>query len=416
MTSNFLKYTVTAALLMAAVVVLGQNKSAGVNLSLWNKIATQPLNNKQKTFLNLGVQSKQNRLQGLSINLIGSSTLDSAKGIQLGGWSTMTGDNSYGVNVAGLLTVNAIHTYGLTAGGLASIVGESQHGVVVAGLFNFIGIDNKGVAIAGLGNLGGYNSLGITLGGLANIYGEDVIGITIAGLFNSSESIRGVGFAGLVNTTDQVRGFTFAPINRNTQNYWGLQAGVLNINRENFKGAQIGLINSSVHHHGLQLGVINYYKEQMKGVQLGLVNIHKNTIYDLLLYGGNHTKMNFALRFKNNLFYNIVGVGAPFLQFKDKFSGALNYRTGIHIPLGHFIDLSSDIGFSHINTFQSRQKDIPKRMYALEYRLSTEYIPSSKWSLILTGGYHTTRRYSQSSTYKKGFIIEAGIAHRLSFK
>lgn len=379
------KYTLTAALLSAAVLVCAQNQSAGINLSLWNKISTQPYNENQRTYINLGIQSKQNKLDGVSINLLGSHTLQNVKGIQLAGLSTISGESVYGLQVAGLVSLSSVNANGLSLSGLINIVGESQHGVMVSGALNLIGIDTKGVTLAGLANLGGYNSEGLAIAGLVNAFKEDVKGVSIAGLMQLSENTKGVSIA------------------------------PLNLNSGQYKGVQLGLLNIGHKHQGLQLGLVNYYKEQMSGLQLGLINVNKNTKYDLLMYGGNQSKINLAVRFRNRLFYNVIGVGSPYLGFGDHFSGALNYRTGVHYPVSRNFELSTDLGYSHINTFanKNKQKAIPRRLYSLAYRLNAEYIPIPKWSVFFTTGYATTRWYSQSRTHKKGFILEAGISHRL---
>ena len=52
-----------------------------------------------------------------------------------------------------------------------------------------------------------------------------------------------------------------------------------------------------------------------------------------MFFGGNATKLNVGARFKNRLFYTILGGGTHYLDFGDKFSAAsstvpvLNYRS-----------------------------------------------------------------------------------------
>ena len=415
MKRNRYRIITTAAFLMAAVVVFGQNKSAGINLSLWNKVSTQPVNSRQQTYLNIGLMSQENKIHGVSVNLLGNKVVNNVKGLQVAGLTTITGESSYGLNIAGLLTLNGEYANGVTMAGLSNIVGESQHGLMVGGLLNIIGIDSKGIAIPGLANINGYNSQGIALAGLTNILGEDMKGVAIAGLLNIAESVRGVSISTLLNLSNNTKGLSFATLNINSENFYGLQSGLLNINTEQFYGLQAGLLNIGIEHHGIQLGLINYYQEQLKGMQIGLININSNTKYSLLAYASNQTKANIAIRFKNKLFYNIIGIGAPFLHFNDKFSGSINYRTGIHYPIGKSFDISGDIGYQHINTFKNKDKSkgIARRMYSLQARLNAEYIINPQWSILASGGYETTRWYSQSHTYRKGLLAEGGIAYTL---
>ena len=75
---------------------------------------------------------------------------------------------------------------------------------------------------------------------------------------------------------------------------------------------------------GLQIGLFNYYKEKLDGFQLGLVNANPQTKVQLMFFGGNATKLNVGARFKNRLFYTILGGGTHYLDFGDKFSAALD--------------------------------------------------------------------------------------------
>ena len=62
----------TAAILMAAVCLPAQNKSAGINISIWKDICTQPHDSTQTTYVNIGLLSTMNRLNGVGINALGS--------------------------------------------------------------------------------------------------------------------------------------------------------------------------------------------------------------------------------------------------------------------------------------------------------------------------------------------------------
>ena len=55
------KTILTAAILMAAVSLPAQNKSAGINISIWKDICTQPHDSTQTTYINIGLLSTMNR-------------------------------------------------------------------------------------------------------------------------------------------------------------------------------------------------------------------------------------------------------------------------------------------------------------------------------------------------------------------
>ena len=61
------KTILTAAILMAAVCLPAQNKSAGINLSIWKDICTQPYDSTQTTYVNIGLLSTMNRLNGVDV-------------------------------------------------------------------------------------------------------------------------------------------------------------------------------------------------------------------------------------------------------------------------------------------------------------------------------------------------------------
>ena len=71
------KIILVAALLSAAVCLPAQNKggnkSGGINLSLWKKACTQPLDSTQTTYVNLGLFSAMHKLHGVGFNAFGST-------------------------------------------------------------------------------------------------------------------------------------------------------------------------------------------------------------------------------------------------------------------------------------------------------------------------------------------------------
>ena len=147
----------------------------------------------------------------------------------------------------------------------------------------------------------------------------------------------------------------------------------------------------------------------MKGLQIGLANLNPDTKVQMMVFGGNRTKTNVAVRFKNELFYTIIGAGTHYLDFSDKFSGAVFYRAGLALPLCKDLSISGDLGYQHIETFKNKDNGVPPRLYALQARLNLEYNICKKFSIFATGGYGGSRLYNKSRTYDKGVIAEAGI-------
>lgn len=88
----------------------------------------------------------------------------------------------------------------------------------------------------------------------------------------------------------------------------GIQiSGLGNITGSTSVGVQLAPFNVAVHAKGLQIGLVNYYKDKLDGFQLGLVNANPNTKVQMMIFGGNTTKLNMAARFKTNC-------STPFLE------------------------------------------------------------------------------------------------------
>ena len=110
-----------AAILMAAASLSAQNKSAGINLSIWKGISTQPLDSTQTSYLNLGIFSTMNRLNGVGINALGSVARKDMNGIQLSGLSSLTGGSMRGMQLSGICNVNGNNMAGMSASGLIDV-------------------------------------------------------------------------------------------------------------------------------------------------------------------------------------------------------------------------------------------------------------------------------------------------------
>lgn len=375
---------ITAALLITAVTLSAQNKnkSAGINLSLWKKVATQPIDSLQTTWFNLGLQSTMNRLNGAGLNVFGGVVRTDMNGVQAAGLVNMVGNSMHGLQLSGISNINGNNLTGLSATGLVNIAGNNVKGVLLSGLTNITGDNSRGLMVAGMTNITGNRATGLQLAGLSNIAGSTFNGVMAAGLLNiAGSTANGIQLSGLAN-----------------------MAGV------QMNGAQISPLNFAVRAKGLQLGLVNYYKDEMKGLQLGLVNANPDTRVQMMLFGGNTTKINVAARFKNQLFYTIVGAGTHYLDFSNKFSASAFYRAGLWLPLYKKLTISGDLGYQHIETFKNKnEEEIPARLYALQARLNLEYQLTKRFGLFATGGYGASRYYNRNSTFDKGIIAEAGI-------
>ncbi|WP_418697482.1 LA_2272 family surface repeat-containing protein [Bacteroides sp.] len=369
----------------------------GINLSLWKNIATQRTDTVGSTCFNLGLFSAMNRLDGLGINILGAAVGRDANGVQIAGISNAVGGNMHGIQIAGICNVNGNDLTGLSISGLVGITGNNSRGVTFSGLANINGHSSSGVSIGGLLNISGENASGVHFAGLANITGENFQGLSSSALLNVvGENMKGVQLSGLASIT--ARDMTGVQI-----------SGIGNVVAGTAQGLQIAPANMAIHAKGLQIGLFNYYKKSLDGFQLGLVNANPDTKVQMMLFGGNATKLNVGARFKNKLFYTILGGGTHYLDFGDKFSAALFYRAGLELPLYKQLFISGDLGYQHIETFKNKDYGIPARLYALQARVNLEYRLTDQFGVFLTGGYGGSRYYTKGRTYDKGVIVEGGL-------
>ena len=375
------KTILTAAILMAAVCLPAQNKSAGINLSIWKDICTQPYDSTQTTYVNIGLLSTMNRLNGVGINALGSVVHGDMNGVQITGLANLAGGTMRGVQIAGISNISGNNTIGLSAAGLVNITGDGTRGVVISGLTGIGGDNTAGVMMSGFMNVTGNMASGLQFSGAANITGQSFNGMITSGLLNVvGENMNGLQIAGIANIT-------------------GTQ----------LRGVQMALCNYATQVRGLQIGLVNYYREDLKGFQLGLVNANPDTKVQMMVYGGNVTPANIGVRFKNQLFYTILGVGSMYQGLNDKFSASASYRAGLSFPIYKGLSISGDLGYQHIETFDNKDEVIPGRLYALQARANLEYQLTKKFGIFATGGYGLTKFYNKSGNYDKGAIIEAGI-------
>lgn len=369
----------------------------GINLSLWKNISTQRTDTVGSTCFNLGIFSSMNRLDGLGANVLGSVVGRDANGLQTAGLSNMVGGSMRGVQIAGISNINGNNLTGLSVSGLVGITGNNAQGVLFSGLANINGDNSRGVILGGLLNVSGDGASGLHFAGLANISGGNFKGVASSGLLSVvGKDLKGVQLAGLANIT--------------ADDMTGLQiSGLGNVTGGTAKGVQLSAVNMAIRAKGIQIGLFNYYKKSLDGFQLGLVNANPHTKVQMMLFGGNATKLNVGARFKNRLFYTILGGGTHYLDFGDKFSAALFYRAGLELPLYKQLFISGDLGYQHIETFKNKDYGIPARLYALQARVNLEYRLTDRLGVFLTGGYGGSRYYTKGVTYDKGMIIEGGV-------
>lgn len=371
---------ITVALAFS-ICLSAQNKSAGINLSIWKGISTQPLDSTQTSYINIGVFSTMNRLNGIGVNLLGCVSRENMSGIQLSGLSNIAGRKMNGIQLAGFTNIS----------------GNSMRGIAATGLINITGNDGNGVLLSGLTNISGDRMAGVMMSGLMNITGEKASGFQLSGMANiAGKSFNGMMVSGFLNVTGE--------------NLTGIQlAGIANITADKAMGMQIGLCNYATNACGLQIGLINYCQKELKGFQFGLVNASPETKTQLLLYGGNTTAGSIGVRFKNRLFYTILGLGGYSLNLNDKFSASTFYRAGLSLPIYKGFSLSGDMGYEHIESLKNKGNGIPKRLYAIQLRINAEYMITKKFGMFATGGYGWTRRYGHAHNFDTGIIAEAGI-------
>lgn len=372
-------------------------KNNCINLSLWKNIATQRTDSVGSTLFNLGIFSSMNRLNGLGLNILSSMTGKDANGVQVAGLSNMVGGSMRGVQVAGITNINGNNLTGLSVAGLVSITGNHACGVIASGLANISGDHTRGIFISGLLNVSGEGASGMLFSGLANVAGGSFKGLSGAGLLNVvGKNLAGMQLSALANIT--------------AEELAGVQlSGLGNVVGGTLHGLQIGAANMATRAKGVQIGLFNYYKESLDGFQLGLVNANPQTRVQLMLFGGNATKLNAGARFKNRLFYTILGSGTHYLDFGDKFSASFFYRAGLELPLYKQLFISGDLGYQHIETFKNKDYGIPARLYALQARVNLEYHLTERLGVFLTGGYGGSRYYNKGVTYDKGVIVEGGV-------
>lgn len=425
------------------------------NISL--NISTQK-DSVKTTYLNLGLLTNIYRLQGVGINAISSVVQSDMTGFQVSGLASITGRHASGVQLGGIANVAGANANGIMLSGLMNVAGNRANGIQISGLGNIAGNTSRGVTIGGLMNLAGDQAQGLQIAGLANIAGKSQSGIAIGGLMNvSADAMDGAQISSILNISGgKAKGAQIAAIGNVGVSVNGMQlsaisniaaiemkglqlcgavniavktenalqvSGITNVCQGKLRGvqfapgnyagevsgAQIGLLNlCGGHVKGVQIGIINHSKDTTAH-KIGLVNINPKTRIQLMLFGGNTSKMNAAVRFKNRTTYTLLGIGTHYLDLNDKFSGCVFYRAGLYYPIAKNLELSGDLGYFHIENFENEDAETPERMYSLQARVNLEYKIKSKFSVFASGGYGMTRYYDQNKFYEKKPIIEVGV-------
>ena len=258
----------------------------------------------------------------------------------------------------------------------------------------------KNVQFGVVSNIAADGGKGLQLSGFSNMSATAFRGVQLSGVSNISRGLpRGMQISGLLNvSSDYMR---------------GMQLGAINY-ADSLNGAQIGLINvTRTHPKGWQVGLVNITHDTIAR-KIGLVNINPTTIIDYMFSGGNSTKTNFGVRFRNRSTYSIIGVGTHFMGLDDKFSGALYYRLGQYFPITSKLTLSGDLGFYHVETFEQHSNDKPERLFSLQARINADYQLTKHLGVFASVGWGTTRYYSGFKIYRNRPLAELGITVRQS--
>lgn len=284
---------------------------------------------------------------------------------------------------------------GLNLSGLVSIVRNNACGITVAPLLNAVVNDMRGIQLSSVSNIAG-KVKGTQIAAMSNISLNPLRGLQLSALTNISSGVdKGAQISGLVNVVSHTtKGLQLSTYNY-TDTLSGLQLGIINVTQRNQKGWQVGLMN------------IGQDSTQRK---IGLINIGPTTKINFLLYAGNASLFNSAMRFRNKNTYSIIGLGTPYLGFDKNFSGALYYRIGRYAPLSHRLTLGADVGFYHIETFKKEQPLVPARLFSLQTKLNIDYQITKNLGAFASLGYGHTRYYKRNTLYKNQLIGEIGLS------
>jgi len=280
--------------------------------------------------------------------------------------------------------------------------------------------------------LGGASEMTRVAVGLSH-YTDTLRGVQLNAVMNMAEDMDGVQMAAFSNmSTTPFKGVQLAGVSNISL---GVKEGtqmalLLNVSSDYMRGVQIGGYNYADSLNGFQLGLLNVARSHPRGWQVGLVNITRDTIahkmglvnvnpltaIDIMIYGGNRTKLNAAVRFRNRSTYSVIGVGSHYMGLDEQFSGALIYRIGQYFKVGKRWSVSGDLGYAHIETFEHQSANKPDRLYSLQARLNVDYTINSRMGAFVSAGYGNTRYYHPNRHYRSGALLEGGVTLRYQRK
>ncbi|MDR1054584.1 MAG: hypothetical protein LBL90_01880 [Prevotellaceae bacterium] len=357
-----------------------QKKAKPVNFSLWHPVATIGYDSLYNTKFTFGLgQSKVHNLSGFGLNLIGGLVTGNVSGATVSGVASYTKGNVKGLTAGGLLNVISGNTKGLEVSTFLNINLGTMEGLQFATLSNMSIGRMRGWQLSTGYNVVSNEMQGVQLSALGNITTKGSNIVQLSGIFNMSlESMKGIQLA-VGNFADTIK---------------GMQLGLLNISSIIKKGVQIGLIN---------------YSHEETGLQIGLINVSRSSRLDFMVYTGNFLYANFAARIQNKHSYSIIGIGIPYHDTDEEFSGGLFYRFGVKVPVKKF-SIRPDIGVYILNIFdEDDYQDEPMKKYSLQGRLSLEYILRNRVSIFVTGGWSFTSEFGEM-TYTGKPVFETGLS------
>lgn len=315
------------------------------------------------------------RIASLNVGL--SNYVDTLNGFQLGLLKARVGSSMRGFSAAGLLNANLGSSDGVQASAILSLVAGRMRGLQL-----------------GMVNASHYQH-GIQIGLLSNISVKPLRGVQVVGLTNVARGMNGGVQIGMLNINSGIQdGFQFGTYNY-ADTLRGFQFGLLNVADRNPKGYQIGIVNMT---------------SDRDSRHLGLININPNTRIQFFSSVGNYDKLNFGVRFRNRSTYYILNLGSFHSGLgTQRYSGSIGYRIGQYLKLSPKLSISSDIGFSHIETFREATSAHPERLYSFQWHLNADY-EFNRWiGAFVSTGYGQTRWYNHHRKFRDKPLVEAGL-------
>lgn len=314
-------------------------------------------------------------IKGVSFGLGIQTFTQQMKGLSFTGLMS----NNKGGLVGAQFSIGPNFNSGTGKGLLWSIVGNLSFGPMS-------GVQLSSVINSQIGDMTGLqSSAGV------NIVGGDFKGVELATINIVSGNLKGGQLSGAMNVAlDTLQGLQFSAMNF---------AGYL-------KGVQIGFLNYGIYSTGVQIGLLNVLDSE-DGLQIGLINVKNRTRIQWIVAGGNLMTGLSGARFLTDSHYSILYVGSPIKGLDDDFSGGIGYRYGWRKDL-HVIDLSADLGLSHITSYNKLSKDYDNT-YSFQLRANIEKKLMRRISLFVTGGYYWLADSYKSKSFSSDAMFEVGL-------